>query len=82
MFNDNDVYRTSSGPEFVTLNTLGKKFLGVDKVNGSNWFIFDDEKGCREIVNTYYIDDSQVDTKSYYESIERMRKGTSLEKKI
>ncbi len=66
-------YRVKDLHESAYLYVSGKKLLRLDKENNFYWFIFEDQAGCRALIDSYWRRESSVCAKDFADAIRSLR---------
>lgn len=66
-------YKVKDLHESAYLYISGKKLLRLDKENNFYWFIFEDQAGCKVLVDAYWRRECPVCAKDFADAIHSLK---------
>jgi len=70
---NHNIFRTKDLNEATYLYVSNKKLLDIEKDNGFCWFIFEDNEGCRALLDTYWRNEALVSAKTFAEALKSLK---------
>lgn len=69
-----NIFKTKDLSEGALLLVKGQKLIQLERVGKTVYFVFTDKESCEQLSNQYWFGGCLVNAKSYFESIQTLKK--------
>jgi hypothetical protein len=66
---DSNLYRTKDLAEAATLLVCKQKFVKIERLEQTCWFVFTQAEKCRKIADKFFFDNLLVPARQYHETL-------------